>query len=588
MSPPFVHPTAFVDAGAEIGPGAKLWHFVHVSEDARVGAGSSLGQNVFVGRGVRVGAGVKVQNNVSIYEGVEIEDEVFLGPSVVFTNVLAPRAFIDRKSEYRRTRVGRGASIGANATLVCGHDVGEYAFVAAGAVITRPVKPFALVMGNPGRRVGWVCRCGWRLSEGGSPTCRSCGDVYTVEGESCRLATPGPGSAARSVARTERSAEESPPRPAPSPIPLVDVRAQNAPILPAIRAAIDAVIEGGQFILGETVAAFEREAAAYLKVPFAIGVSSGSDALLAALMALGVGPGDEIVTSPFSFIATAEAIARLGATPVFADIDPLTMNLAPETLSGAIGPRTKAILPVHLFGQPCAPAAVQELAGLHRIPVVEDAAQAFGAKTPLGPVGGLGTIACFSFFPSKNIGAFGDGGLVTTADGELAERVRRLRNHGAKPKYHHVQIGGNFRLDAIQAAVLRVKLAHLDRWIEARRRNAELYTKLFTEAGLPREVLSPPRAGGPGHVWNQYVIRTNHRDELRAHLTKKGIATEIHYPEPLHLQPCFGHLGYAEGTMPVAERACREVLSIPVFPELGEARVHRVAEEIVTFLRGFA
>ena len=625
MSPPFVHPTAFVDPGAEIGPGARLWHFVHVSENASVGAGSSLGQNVFVGRGVRVGAGVKVQNNVSIYEGVEIEDEVFLGPSVVFTNVLAPRAFIDRKSEYRRTRVGRGASIGANATLVCGHDVGEYAFVGAGAVITRPVKAFALVMGNPGRRVGWVCRCGSRLPEGASPLCRACGDIYVVEAESCRLSAPAAGSVARSApARTERSAEETHARPAADlkgilertashdpvkitvldggktsshesgktssheTIPLVDVRAQNAPLLPAIRAAIDAVIEGGQFILGDAVAGFEREAAAHLKVPFAVGVSSGSDALLAALTALEIGPGDEVVTSPFSFIATVEAIVRLGATPVFADIDPLTFNIAPETLSSAIGPKTKAILPVHLFGQPCMPAAVQELAGLHRIPIVEDAAQAFGARTPLGPVGGLGTLGCFSFFPSKNLGAFGDGGLVTTADAALAERVRRLRNHGAKPKYHHVEIGGNFRLDAIQAAVLRVKLPHLDRWAEARRRNAESYGRLFAEANLPREVLSPPRAGGPGHVWNQYVIRTSRRDELRAHLTKKGIATEIHYPEPLHVQPCFAHLGYAEGNMPVAERACREVLSIPVFPELGDLRLSRVAEEIVTFLRGFA
>lgn len=577
----FLHPTAVVDPGAEIGEGSRIWHFVHVSMDVRIGARCSLGQNVFVGRGVRLGDGVKVQNNVSIYEGVEIEDEVFVGPSVVFTNVVNPRAFIERKSEYRRTRVGRGASIGANATLVCGHDIGQYSFVGAGAVITRSVAPFALVIGNPGRRVAWVCRCAVRLPEGPAPVCPSCGEAYSVVGESCQPvaqrvlegASPPGGAPVSEEARGE------------GPIPLVDVQAQNAPLMPAIRGAFESVAASGHFILGEVVESFEREVAAHLGVPYAIGVSSGTDALLAALMALGVGPGDEVVTTPFSFFATAGAIARTGATPVFVDIDPVTYNLDPEGLSSVIGPRTRVILPVHLFGQPCSPGPVQEIARRHGIPIIEDAAQAIGARTALGPVGGLGTFGCFSFFPSKNLGAFGDGGLVTTTDAGLAERVRVLRAHGGKPKYHHAEIGGNFRLDALQAAILRVKLPHLDTWAAGRRRNVDLYGHLFGEADLPPDVLTPPRAVEPGHVWNQYVIRTSRRDALRAHLGKQGIGTEIYYPLPLHLQPCFSHLGYREGSMPVAERASREVLAIPVFPELGEARVRRIAAAIVTFLR---
>lgn len=584
MSSFFVHPTAVVDPGAEIGEGSRVWHFVHVSSDARIGARCSLGQNVFVGRGVRLGDGVKVQNNVSLYEGVEIDDDVFLGPSVVFTNVVNPRAFIERKSEYRRTRVGRGASIGANATLVCGHDVGEYAFVGAGAVITRDVPSFALVIGNPGRRVGWVCRCAVRLPEGPLPVCPACGEGYSVTGEACvpvaRGALQAGGVAAHAQGPTPLV--EVPTPLVEGPTPLVDVKAQNAPLLPAIRAAFERVAASGHFILGEEVTGFEREVAAHLGVPHAVGVSSGTDALLVALMALGVGPGDEVVTTPFSFFATAGAVARVGATPVFADVDPGTYNLDPARLSAVIGPKTKAILPVHLFGQPCSP-AVLEIARRREIPVIEDAAQAIGARAAGGPVGGLGALGCFSFFPSKNLGAFGDAGLVTTADAGLAERVRVLRAHGGKPKYHHAEIGGNFRLDALQAAILRVKLPHLESWAAGRRRNAELYGELFAEAGLPAELLAPPREVEAGHVWNQYVLRTSRRDALRAHLASRGIGTEIYYPVPLHLQRCFAHLGYEEGSMPVAERASREVLAIPVFPELGASGVRRIAAEIVAF-----
>lgn len=369
------------------------------------------------------------------------------------------------------------------------------------------------------------------------------------------------------------------------PIPLLDLQAQNGPLLDDIRAAMERVITTQRFIMGPEVTGLEQELAEYLDVPHAIGVSSGTDALLVALMALGVGQGDEVLTTPFSFFATAGCIARLGAKPVFTDIDPVTYNLDPVGAQATIGERTRAVLPVHLFGQPADVGALSRACAPRSIPIVEDAAQAIGARTEAGPVGGLGTLGCFSFFPSKNLGAFGDAGLVTTTDADLAEQVRVLRVHGGKPKYYHGCIGGNFRLDAIQAAVLRVKLPHLDRWTEARRRNADLYDLLFAEAALDEEILATPRRVEPGHIYNQYVIRTSRRDALREHLSSRGIATEIYYPRPLHLQQCFAYLGHGPGDFPHAEKASDEVLALPIYPELGEARVRRVAEAVIGFLR---
>lgn len=366
-------------------------------------------------------------------------------------------------------------------------------------------------------------------------------------------------------------------------IPMLDVGAQNAPLADELRAAFDRVLSHGQFILGPEVAAFEREIAAYLGVGHAVGVSSGTDALLVALMALDVGPGDEVITTPFSFFATGGCISRLGATPVFVDIEPTTFNLDPAKVAAAIGPKTKAIVPVHLFGQTCDMRALRAVAG--ELPLVEDAAQALGAASDEGKAGALGALGCFSFFPSKNLGCFGDGGLVTTNDAALAERVRVLRAHGAKPKYFHALIGGNFRLDALQAALLRVKLPHLDAWHDARRRNAARYDAAFAAAGLPAERLTPPLRVYEGHVYNQYVIRTDRRDALLAHLGERDIGCAIYYPLPLHLQGCFASLGYREGDLPVSERAAHEVLALPVYPELGDAGVDHVAETVVDFLR---
>lgn len=368
-------------------------------------------------------------------------------------------------------------------------------------------------------------------------------------------------------------------------IPLLDLAAQNDPLSPAIRAAIDRVIAASAFVLGPEVERLERELEAALGVGYALGVSSGTDALLLALMALGVGPGDEVVTTPYSFFATAGCVARVGARPVFVDVDPSTLNVRADAMRAAITPRTKALLPVHLFGQPADPEGLAALVRDTGIPVIEDAAQAIGARTRVGPVGGIGAVGCFSFFPSKNLGAFGDAGLVTTNDAALAERMRRLRAHGAHPKYFHALIGGNFRLDGIQAAVLRVKLPHLEAWTAARRANAARYDALFAEAALPEERLRVLERREEGHIVNQYVIRTSHRDALREHLASRGIGSEVYYPRPLHLQECFAFLGHREGDFPEAERAARDSLALPIFPELGEARLERVAREVISFLR---
>lgn len=566
MSDPFIHPTAVIDADVALSAGVKIWHFVHVSSGARIGEGSTLGQNVFVGRGVRVGARVKVQNNVSLYEGVTIDDDVFLGPSCVFTNVVNPRAFVVRRDEFRATCVAQGASIGANATIVCGHHIGAYAFVAAGATVTADVPPFALVMGTPARRRGWMCRCGEQLPAGhGTVRCTGCDARYTIDAERC---TP----------QGERDE--------PAPVPLLDLHAQHAPLRPALRAAFERVLASEQFILGPEVSALEQALCDTFGYAHAITVSSGTDALLLALMALDVGPGDEVITSPFSFFATAGCVARLGAKPVFVDIDRATYNLDAARVEAAITARTKVILPVHLFGQPAALGALQKIASQHRLALVEDAAQALGATYDGAQVGTFGAFGCFSFFPSKNLGGFGDGGLLTTSSAELAEKARILRTHGAKPKYHHRLIGGNFRLDALQAALLAVKLPELARYTAARRAHAAYYDDRLAQ--LAAFDLATPVRQQAGHVYNQYVIRTSKRDALQRALTDARIGSEVYYPTCLHLQECFAELGHQSGDLPEAEAAAREVLAIPVYPELTPAQRARVAQAIDDFLRGAA
>ena len=365
-------------------------------------------------------------------------------------------------------------------------------------------------------------------------------------------------------------------------VPLLDLQAQYATIRWEVGTAIDRVCESQVFILGPEVAACEHEIASFCGASHAIGVSSGTDALLVALMAAGVGAGDEVITSPFTFFATAGVIARLGARPVFVDIEEENFNLDAGEVESKISARTKAILPVHLFGRCADMEAISEIAGRHGLAVIEDAAQSIGAADPQGrSAGTIGELGCFSFFPSKNLGAFGDAGMVVTQDAKLAEIVRVLRVHGGKPKYYHKQIGGNFRLDALQAAVLRVKLRYLPLWTAARRQNARRYRELFAQAGLSRPVTVPQDVAG--HIYNQFVIRCAERDALQAFLREQEIDTEIYYPVPLHLQECFAGLGHRAGEFPRAEAAAREVLALPIYPELSEAQQDYVVDRVSQF-----
>ena len=368
-------------------------------------------------------------------------------------------------------------------------------------------------------------------------------------------------------------------------VPLLDIGAQHAPIRDALIAALTRVLDSSRFIGGAEVEALERELADAIGVPEAIGVSSGTDALLVALMALGVGQGDEVITSPFSFFASAGVVARLGATPVFVDIQRETFNINPAGIKSAITSRTRAIIPVHLFGQPADLHPIINAAISSGIPIVEDAAQAIGATYDGHQVGSLGTFGCFSFFPTKNLGALGEAGLVTTSSPELAASIRMLRNHGMEPKYFHRVVGGNFRLDALQAAALRVKLPHLEDWTAGRRHNAERYRELFSVAGLDDRVRLPVECPGRTHIYNQFVVRVPQRDALRKHLESQGIGSEIYYPVPIHRQECFRHLGHQEGAFPEAEAAARESLALPIYGELTEAQLQSVVNAITLFYR---
>jgi dTDP-4-amino-4,6-dideoxygalactose transaminase len=351
-------------------------------------------------------------------------------------------------------------------------------------------------------------------------------------------------------------------------VPLLDLEAQYRPLRDELLAAVTRVCDSQRFILGPEVDALERELERVVGVSHAITMSSGTDAILATLMALGIGPGDEVITPTYSFFATAGCVARLGGTPKLVDIDPETFNVDPESVRAAITPRTKAIMPVHLYGQMADMSVLMAMASERGIPVIEDACQAIGAGQHGRQAGTLGMAGCFSFFPSKNLGAFGDAGMVITNETALAREIRLLRNHGAEPKYFHRRIGGNFRLDALQAAVLRVKLPHLDGWTEARRANARRYAELFAAAGLTSKIGLPQERPEFRHIFNQYVVRVPDRDRVRSRLTEQGIGTEVYYPVPFHLQECFATLGHDRGDFPHAEQAADTTLALPIFGEL--------------------
>jgi dTDP-4-amino-4,6-dideoxygalactose transaminase len=365
--------------------------------------------------------------------------------------------------------------------------------------------------------------------------------------------------------------------------PFLDLKLQFASIRHEILDAVTQTLESQRFILGPEVESLESEVCDLTGCKHSIGCASGSDALILALMALEIDRDDEVITSPFTFIASAGSIARVGAKPVFVDIDSQTFNIDPHAIKKAITPRTKAIMPVHLFGLSADMSEIQNVAAAHRIPVIEDAAQAIGARYEGQAVGSLGLMGCFSFFPSKNLGCAGDGGMVTTNDAKLADRLRVLRVHGARKKYEYEMLGMNSRLDALQAAILRVKLRHLDRWAVARRNNANRYRELFREFRLESMVMPPVAPARLAHVYNQFTIRVKDRDVLREHLQGRGIPTEIYYPKPLHLQKAFAYLGHKPGDYPVSEAASSEVVSLPIYPELTEEQQRTVVAAIADF-----
>jgi dTDP-4-amino-4,6-dideoxygalactose transaminase len=388
--------------------------------------------------------------------------------------------------------------------------------------------------------------------------------------------------------------------PPPTSVPLLDLKQQYQTLAAEIIPVFESICAGQQFILGRYVTEFEKAAAIYSHCAQAVGVSSGTDALLLALMAVGIGHGDAVITSPYTFFATAGTIARAGARPIFCDIEPHSFNIDPRSVQALLeqhcerraaglfdrrsGARVRALMPVHLYGQCAQMSPLLQLARDYRLQVIEDAAQAIGADDDLGRrAGSIGDIGCLSFFPTKNLGAFGDAGMCTAQDAQLAEHMRVLRVHGGKPRYHHAFIGGNFRLDELQAAVLGIKLRYLDGWTAARQRNAAYYEAAFARAGLLGRITVPKATPGYRHIWNQYVIRAARRDELKGFLAQRRVGTEIYYPIPLHRQQCFAYLGYGEGDFPVAERAAAETLALPIFPELQEAELAYVVAQIAEF-----
>jgi dTDP-4-amino-4,6-dideoxygalactose transaminase len=362
-------------------------------------------------------------------------------------------------------------------------------------------------------------------------------------------------------------------------VPLLDLKAQYATIKKDILAAVSEVLDSQQCIGGPKVAELEEKIAALSNCKFAVGISSGTDAILNSLMSLDIGSGDEVITTPFTFFATAGCIARTGAKPVFVDINPKTYNIDPELIASAITKKTKAIIPVHLFGQMCDMDPIMEIARKDNLAVIEDAAQSIGSIYKDKKSGSIGTVGCFSFFPSKNLGGIGDGGMIVTNDQQLYERMLIMRDHGQKPRYYYKYIGGNFRLDPIQAAALLVKLPHLNKWSQQRRQNAAYYDKKFAGTRIQTPFISPDCTS----VYNQYCIRVSKRDDLVAHLQKNGVGCAIYYPVPLHLQDCFRYLGYKEGHFPESEKAAKEILAIPIYPELTNQMKDFVAETILSF-----
>jgi len=558
----FVHDSAVVDDPCVVGEGTKIWHFSHVLAGSRIGRDCVLGQNVMVGPDVTIGDGCRIQNNVSIYKGVTLEDGVFCGPSAVFTNVLIPRSGVDRHDEFRPTLVQRGASIGANATIVCGHTVGAYAMIAAGAVVTTDVVAHALFAGVPARRMGWVSHDGERL--GVDLVCPRSGRTY-IETPNGRLEELAPASPAVATTPAETVA-------------LVDLRAQRAQLDGGIERAVAKVIDHQQFIMGPEVRELEERLASFCGAEHAVSCASGTDALLLPLMAWGVGSGQAVLLPSFTFAATAEVVALLGATPVFVDVDEDSANLDPTSLEKALvaaeanGLEPVGVIAVDLFGRPADYPAIERTAEQRGLWVLADAAQSFGASVDGRAVGTIGRATSVSFFPSKPLGCYGDGGAVLTSDAQTADVMRSLRFHGrGTHKYEAVRVGLNSRLDTIQAAILLQKLDVLAGEIDRRQQVAECYAK-----GLGDVVRVPRIPPDLRSAWAQYTIRLDNRDEVADRMKAEGIPSGVYYPKALHQQLAYQDCPLPDGGLPVTEMLTTQVLSLPMHPYLSEAAQERV------------
>jgi len=518
----------------KLGENVKIFDFVNLY-GCELGDNTKVGTFVEIQRGAKIGKNCKISSHTFICEGVTIEDNVFIGHNVTFINDIYPRATTaDGKMQTADdwkcipTLIKKGASIGSSTTLLCGIIVGENAIVGAGSVVTKDVPPNTIVLGNPTR----VLR--------------------KIEEEKNKMK-----------------------------VPFLDLKAQYNSLKDEIGIALQEVMHNTAFAGGKYVAQFEQEFADYSQTDFAIAVNSGTSALWLALLAIGVGKGDEVITVPNTFIATAEAISFCGAKPVFVDIDEKTYNMNPELIEAAITERTKAIIPVHLFGQPADMEPILAIAKKHELYVVEDACQAHGAEFKGKRVGSMGDAGCFSFYPGKNLGAYGEGGAVITNNAEIDEKIRMLRDHGQSKKYYHAIIGWNARMDGFQGAVLNVKLKHLAVWNEGRRNNAMLYNKLLKDV---EGIITPEEADYARHIYHVYAIRVQNRDQLMDYLKQKEIFCGIHYPIPIHLQQAFQSLGSGEGTFPVAEQCANEFVSLPMFPELADEQIEYTVEQINKFM----
>jgi dTDP-4-amino-4,6-dideoxygalactose transaminase/acetyltransferase-like isoleucine patch superfamily enzyme len=525
----------------KLGSNVKIYEFVNLY-GCEIGDNSKVGTFVEIQKKAKIGKNVKISSHTFICEGVTIEDDVFIGHNVSFINDKYPRATINGTLQTGEdwkcvpTLVKRGASIGTSATVLCGVTIGEGATVGAGSVVTKDVPANAIVAGAPARI----------------------------------LRHTNPSSAA--IPGVEKQPV----------IPFLDLKAQYRTIKSEIQEALNTVLESSTFVLGEEVSSFEKEFAAYSGANEGIALNSGTSALHLALLAAGIGLGDEVITVPFTFVATAAAILYAGAKPVFVDVDPRFLTMDVNRLEAAITPRTKAIMPVHLYGQAADMDSIMDIARRHGLVVIEDAAQAHGAEYKGRRVGSIGDLGCFSFYPGKNLGAYGEGGMVVTNNPDYARTIRMLRDWGQGQKYYHTIPGYNYRMDAFQGAILRVKLRHLEAWTEARRANAALYT--MSLANSPVQV--PGVFPNTRHVYHVYAIRCHARDTLREALQVRGIQTGVHYPVPVHLQPAYANLGHRAGDFPHCEEAAQQVLSLPMYAELCDSAIRKITETITTLIKG--